>query len=56
MANLEDEIDHIIAAIAGDVYDYADSDDGESDRDEAIYSATKSHKQALAKLLDKENT
>lgn len=48
---LDEQIDEIIAGIAGDVFDYADSDDGEADRDEAVYSATKSYAAKLKTLF-----
>jgi hypothetical protein len=47
--NLDELLDGIIASIAGDVFDYAC--DADSDRDEAVYSATQSHKKALERVI-----
>lgn len=50
---LDTKLDEIIASIAGDVYDYAT--DADSDRDEAVYSATQSHKKAMLGVIEQEN-
>lgn len=48
----KERLEEILAGIAGDTFDYADSDDGEADRNEAVYSATKSHLPKLITLFE----
>lgn len=49
---LDNDIDDIIASIAEDVYDYAEEDD--TSADEAVFSATISHRQAIQTLIERE--
>lgn len=50
MSKLDENLDEILAGIAGDTFDYAQDDD--SDRDEAVYSATKSYKPKIKQLFE----
>jgi hypothetical protein len=45
----DQELEEILASIAGYIYDYTNS--GESSRDEAVYSVTKLYKHRLKKLI-----